>query len=262
MAQDLRMPWRRRHAREIGTFVRLEESNQSEGSVPDADHSESSDSEHTLAEHGQLNGGRGRALYCGYYNMHSIKGCPNESSRQRHKCRFCDVVCCVERCIVGPNGICRQCKRAWPNETNGGFALRAADGVGDSGSFSSVDIGDKGKGKGKDKGRRSRSRSSVDIGDKGTGKGKDKGRRSRSRSRDRRLVVVKLPTGQSWTFQGGPDTTIHYIKAQLAMRISLPIDNQDLTQSLPNGATLENLCQPLGSDDPRIASLALLPVYV
>jgi hypothetical protein len=231
------MPWRRRHAPEIGTFELLEEGNQSEGSVPDANHSESTDSEHTLEEHGQLNDGLGRALYCGYYNMHSIGGCPNESSRQRYRCRFCDILCCVERCIVGPNGICRQCKRAWPNETNGGFAIRVADGVGHRGSSSSVDIGDKGK-----------------------GKGKDKGRRSRSRSRDRRLVVVKLPTGQSWTFQGGPDTTMFNIKAQLAMRIGLPIVNQDLAQSLPDGATLENLCQPFASR--RITSLVLLPVYV
>ena len=223
----------------IGTFERLEDGNQSEGSVPDANHSESSDSEHTLVEHGQLNGGRGRALYCGYYNMHSIKGCPNESSRQRHRCRYCDILCCVERCIVGPNGICRQCKRAWPNETNGGFAIRAADGVGHRGSSSSVDIGDKGK-----------------------GKGKDKGRRSRSRSREPRLVVVKLPTGQSWTFQGSPDTSVQYIKAQLAMRIGLPVDSQDLTLSLPDSATLEDLCQRLGSDDRRIANLVLLPVYV
>ena len=256
------MPWRRRHAPEIGTFERLEEGNQSEGSVPDANRSESSDSEHTLEEHGQLNGGRGRALYCGYYNMHSLSGCPNDSSRQRYLCRFCDILCCVERCIEGPTGLCRQCKRAWPNETNGGFAIRAADGVGHRGSSSSVDIGDKGKGKGKDKGRRSRSRSSVDIGDKGKGKGKDKGRRSRSRSREPRLVVVKLPTGQSWTFQGGPDTTILYIKAQLAMRIGLSMDSQNLTQSLPDGATLEDLCQRLGSDDRRIANLVLLPVYV
>ena len=103
-----------------------------------------------------------------------------------------------------------------------------------------------------------------DFGDKGKGKGKGKakGRRSRSRSREPRLVVVKLPTGQSWTFQGSPDTSVQYIKAQLAMRIGLPVDSQDLTLSLPDSATLEDLCQRLGSDDRRIANLVLLPVYV
>jgi hypothetical protein len=217
----------------IGSFGKIED-NQSEGSVPDANLSET-DSEHTAEEHGH--DGWGRARYCGYYKQ-TIDGCPNESSRQRYRCRFCEVLCCVERCIVGPTGICRQCKRAWPNETNGGlFADPVADGFCLRGSSRSVDIGDKGK-------------------------GKDKGRRSCSRSPNRRLVVVKLPTGQSITFQGGPSTTIRYIKAQIAMRIGLPSHNQALLQSLPDGATLADLCQSLGGDERRIISLVLLPMYV
>ena len=93
----------------IGSFVATHES-EGEGSVPDVN-STATDSEHTDEELATLVGGWGRALYCGYWS----KRCPNDASQQRYRCRLCKVLCCSESCLVEPNGVCEQCREAWPN---------------------------------------------------------------------------------------------------------------------------------------------------
>ena len=103
------MPWPRRHGRLTGSFIDVEDG-QSEGSVPYVN-SEASDSEHTEEELATLNGGWGRASYCGYWK----KRCDNDFSQQRYRCRLCRVLCCSESCLVEPNGVCEHCRKAWPN---------------------------------------------------------------------------------------------------------------------------------------------------
>jgi hypothetical protein len=105
-----RMPWNRRRGRLIGSFVAESEG---EGSVPDVG-STATDSEDTEGELDRLNGGYGRALYCGYYRAR----CHNDASQQRYRCRLCFVLCCKEACLAGPNGVCRHCTKAWPNAQN------------------------------------------------------------------------------------------------------------------------------------------------
>ena len=109
------MPWRRRHGPRFGRFFEeWVEDGQSDGSVPDVGSSET-DSEHTEEQHELLNGGFGRALYCGYYRpMSEYHACPNEASAQRYRCRLCQVICCKEFCLARQNGVCRHCKKAWP----------------------------------------------------------------------------------------------------------------------------------------------------
>ena len=102
-----RMPWNRRRGRLIGSFVAESEG---EGSVPDVG-STATDSEDTEGELDRLNGGYGRALYCGYYRAR----CHNDASQQRYRCRLCRVLCCSESCLVEPNGVCEHCRKAWPN---------------------------------------------------------------------------------------------------------------------------------------------------
>ena len=86
------------------------EDGQSDGSVPDVGSSET-DSEHTEEQH-ELHM---RALHCGYYRpMSQAHACPNDSSAQRYRCRFCQVICCKEFCLARQNGVCRHCKEAWP----------------------------------------------------------------------------------------------------------------------------------------------------
>ena len=127
------MPWPRRHGRLIGSFIDVEDG-QSEGSVPYVN-SEASDSEHTEEELATLNGGWGRASYCGYWK----KRCDNDESQQRYRCRLCKVLCCSESCLQQANGICRHCREAWPIV---GRRLQALQGFSSS-SGSSVSMFDR-----------------------------------------------------------------------------------------------------------------------
>ena len=81
-----RMPWNRRRGRLIGSFVAESEG---EGSVPDVG-STATDSEDTEGELDRLNGGYGRALYCGYYRAR----CHNDASQSG------TVVDCASYCAV------------------------------------------------------------------------------------------------------------------------------------------------------------------